>query len=217
MCRKRQCHWRLTVYSDPGLCVPSDADHRLEEAQLLAHVNPTDGWTCYMCAGTTWQSRRPVQRNPGLSGLVAASGQVQQLIECRYEHPGHGRLSSSAQKHPGRLRCRTNSAWRPPGSTAHARLHYTRTTGLWTLYWPDHNLKYHRYRPLDPSLDTWRTKPLSAEADRTASLPRLGHRTAQPVTKPGLSCATSTSNNIAWCPRVGRPLWSGSRGVRDCW
>jgi hypothetical protein len=31
------------------------------------------------------------------------------------------------------------------------RLHYTRTTGLWTLYWPDHNLKYHRYQPLDPS------------------------------------------------------------------
>jgi Protein of unknown function (DUF3024) len=26
------------------------------------------------------------------------------------------------------------------------RLHYTRTTGLWTLYWPDHNLKYHRYQ-----------------------------------------------------------------------
>ena len=25
------------------------------------------------------------------------------------------------------------------------------TTGLWTLYWPDHNLKYHRYQPLDPS------------------------------------------------------------------
>jgi hypothetical protein len=32
-----------------------------------------------------------------------------------------------------------------------ARLHYTRTTGLWTLYWRDHNLKYHRYQPLDPS------------------------------------------------------------------
>jgi hypothetical protein len=32
-----------------------------------------------------------------------------------------------------------------------ARLHYTRTTGLWTLYWRDQNLKYHRYQPLDPS------------------------------------------------------------------
>jgi hypothetical protein len=32
-----------------------------------------------------------------------------------------------------------------------ARPHYTRTTGLWTVYWPDHNLKYHRYQPLDPS------------------------------------------------------------------
>jgi Protein of unknown function (DUF3024) len=25
------------------------------------------------------------------------------------------------------------------------------TTGLWTLYWRDRNLKYHRYEPLDPS------------------------------------------------------------------
>jgi hypothetical protein len=31
------------------------------------------------------------------------------------------------------------------------RLHYTKTTGLWTLYWRDRNLKYHRYDPLDPS------------------------------------------------------------------
>ena len=23
--------------------------------------------------------------------------------------------------------------------------------GLWTLYWRDQNLKYHRYEPLDPS------------------------------------------------------------------
>jgi Protein of unknown function (DUF3024) len=32
-----------------------------------------------------------------------------------------------------------------------AGLHYTKTTGLWTLYWRDRNLKYHRYEPLDPS------------------------------------------------------------------
>ena len=32
-----------------------------------------------------------------------------------------------------------------------ARQHYTKTTGLWTLYWRDRNLKYHRYAPLDPS------------------------------------------------------------------
>jgi hypothetical protein len=32
-----------------------------------------------------------------------------------------------------------------------ARLHYTKATGLWTLYWRDRNLKYHRYDPLDPS------------------------------------------------------------------
>jgi len=29
-----------------------------------------------------------------------------------------------------------------------ARLHYTKTTGLWTLYWRDRNLKFHRYQPL---------------------------------------------------------------------
>ena len=32
-----------------------------------------------------------------------------------------------------------------------ARLHYTKGTGLWTLYWRDSNEKYHRYVPLDPS------------------------------------------------------------------
>ena len=32
-----------------------------------------------------------------------------------------------------------------------ARLHYSKTTGLWTLYWRDRNLKYHRYQPVEPS------------------------------------------------------------------
>jgi hypothetical protein len=32
-----------------------------------------------------------------------------------------------------------------------ARLHYTKSTGLWTLYWRDRNLQYHRYHPVDPS------------------------------------------------------------------
>ncbi len=32
-----------------------------------------------------------------------------------------------------------------------ARLHHTKTTGLWTLYWRDRNLKFHRYQPLKPS------------------------------------------------------------------
>ncbi len=39
----------------------------------------------------------------------------------------------------------------PDGPDSIARLHYTKTTGLWTLYWRDRNLKYHRYDPLDPS------------------------------------------------------------------
>jgi DUF3024 family protein len=32
-----------------------------------------------------------------------------------------------------------------------ARLHYTKATGLCTLYWRDSNEKYNRYDPLDPS------------------------------------------------------------------
>ena len=32
-----------------------------------------------------------------------------------------------------------------------ARPHYTKTTGLWTLYGRDRNLKYRRYQALDPS------------------------------------------------------------------
>jgi hypothetical protein len=32
-----------------------------------------------------------------------------------------------------------------------ARLHFTKATGLWSWYWRDDNLKYHRYQPLDPS------------------------------------------------------------------
>ncbi len=32
-----------------------------------------------------------------------------------------------------------------------ARLSYTKKTGLWTLYWRDRHLKFHRYQFLDPS------------------------------------------------------------------
>ncbi|MHD0307233.1 DUF3024 domain-containing protein [Rhodococcus erythropolis] len=32
-----------------------------------------------------------------------------------------------------------------------ARLSYTKKTGLWTLYWRDRNLKFHRYQFLAPS------------------------------------------------------------------
>ena len=32
-----------------------------------------------------------------------------------------------------------------------ARLHYTKASGLWALYWRDRNLKYHRYDRLHPS------------------------------------------------------------------
>lgn len=32
-----------------------------------------------------------------------------------------------------------------------ARLRYTKSTGVWTLYWPDRNTKFHRYEDLDPT------------------------------------------------------------------
>src|ERR1700751_3601181 len=32
-----------------------------------------------------------------------------------------------------------------------ARLHYTKATGLWTLYWRDRNEKYHRYARSTPA------------------------------------------------------------------
>ena len=50
--------------------------------------------------------------------------------------------------------------WRPPCNPEFgtewtrfpiARLHYTKRTGLWTLYWRDRNLKFHRYDRLAPS------------------------------------------------------------------
>ena len=34
-----------------------------------------------------------------------------------------------------------------------ARLHYTQGTGLWTLYWRDRNLKFHRYERVPPTAD----------------------------------------------------------------
>lgn len=32
-----------------------------------------------------------------------------------------------------------------------ARLRFTRSTGMWTLYWRDHKLKFHRYTRANPS------------------------------------------------------------------
>ncbi len=34
-----------------------------------------------------------------------------------------------------------------------ARLRYTRTTGLWSIYWRDRNLKFHEYRWKESSRD----------------------------------------------------------------
>jgi hypothetical protein len=32
-----------------------------------------------------------------------------------------------------------------------ARLRHTKSTGVWTLYWPDRHSKFHRYEDLDPT------------------------------------------------------------------
>lgn len=32
-----------------------------------------------------------------------------------------------------------------------ARMRYTKSTGTWTLYWPDRNSKFHRYEDLEPT------------------------------------------------------------------
>lgn len=32
-----------------------------------------------------------------------------------------------------------------------ARLRYTKATGMWTLYWPDRNGKFHLYEGVDPT------------------------------------------------------------------
>ena len=48
--------------------------------------------------------------------------------------------------------CECRPPWREDSGPDWTRFPIARlTTGLWTLYWPDHNLKYHRDRPLDPS------------------------------------------------------------------
>ena len=44
-----------------------------------------------------------------------------------------------------------------------ARLRYTATTGTWTLYWRDRNLRFHTYDPIAPSP---RIEDLLAEIDR---------------------------------------------------
>ncbi len=32
-----------------------------------------------------------------------------------------------------------------------ARMRYMKSTGVWTLYWPDRHSKFHRYEDLDPT------------------------------------------------------------------
>lgn len=48
-----------------------------------------------------------------------------------------------------------------------ARLRYTKSTGLWTLYWRDRNLRFHVYDRVAPTASI--TEPLNEiERDPTA-------------------------------------------------
>ena len=64
------------------------------------------------------------------------------------------------------LECRP--AWRPdlgPGWSRHgvARLRYNASRGLWSLFWRDRNLRFHRYELCPPSAHV---ADLLAEIDR---------------------------------------------------
>lgn len=53
-----------------------------------------------------------------------------------------------AERHVTVVECR--APWRPEEGSAWtrfpvARLHFTKTTGLWSLYWRDRNLRFHVY------------------------------------------------------------------------
>lgn len=43
-----------------------------------------------------------------------------------------------------------------------ARLRYSPSNGVWTLFWPDRNLRWHRYDGVDPAAHV---EPLLAEID----------------------------------------------------
>lgn len=63
--------------------------------------------------------------------------------------------------------CECRPPWREGSGSAWtrqeiARLRYTKSTGVWTLYWPDSNAKFHRYEDLEP---TPKVERLLAEID----------------------------------------------------
>ena len=71
-----------------------------------------------------------------------------------------------AERHLTIVECRP--PWRAdlgPGWTRFpiARLRYTQATRLWSLYWRDRNLKFHKYDRLPPSASI---EDLLAEVDR---------------------------------------------------
>ena len=96
--------------------------------------------------------------------LVVASGLPELDVArvqrwCAVQVPEHVRdeVRVECDVAPGHLTiCECRPPWREdfgPDWTRFpiARLRYTKSTGLWTLYWRDRNQKYHRYEPLDPS------------------------------------------------------------------
>ncbi|MEV0064564.1 DUF3024 domain-containing protein [Nocardia sp. NPDC050718] len=65
--------------------------------------------------------------------------------------PGHRRRHRPLPHHH-----RADDPWRDDLSPEWTRfpiacLHHAKTTGLWTLYWRDRHLKFHRYQALAPS------------------------------------------------------------------
>jgi hypothetical protein len=89
---------------------------------------------------------------------------------CRDRVPAHVRDQirvevDVAERHVTIVECRP--PWRAEMGTAWsrfpiARLRYTRSTGLWSLYWRDRNLRFHEY---DRVPATVRVADLLAEVD----------------------------------------------------
>ena len=81
----------------------------------------------------------PAERQP--PGDRLAIGPVSSL-------PGSRQLTIVECRPPGRQDTRPEWTRFPI-----ARLRYTQATKMWTLYWRDRNLRFHRYNQLEPSPD----------------------------------------------------------------
>jgi hypothetical protein len=90
---------------------------------------------------------------------------------CRDRVPEHVRdevrvEADVAERHLTIVECRPS--WRPDMGAEWtrfpiARLRYTKTTGVWSLYWRDRNLRFHAYDLISPTASI---EELLAEVDR---------------------------------------------------